>query len=1144
MLIVALAVLTLLSIIAVTFAALMRLERKATENFSNGMKTTHLGASAESRVIANLKSAIYWSGYTHHNELNTPWIYGIKTRRGEQQLGGLMPLETASPDEVSFAGDLGASYSGGLDRYKVKVIDTASQININGRQDSLATMIDNLGIAIKSDERFKTAVNPLHTQYPNAGKLIKGADIIRYRNKLEGNRFHSKAQLKSVIGAKNYALLADFVTTQGWEDQTTYRGSDGQEEFNNPFSAINANQGNLPGFDPTDANTGLATPVTGSQPRVIHEPRFPININTAPRPVLIAAIAGLGGRRAFPFVQVERMRIEERNRGEIDLETGTLPPGNEEVTLRQVPVWVYTQPFTVAEATRIADRIISFRKAQPFTQWSTGMANPKGFVEFVNTELLDGDFPIPQSVRVVAPDFPRDPKYGNEIRSQSTASGMMFSEGHAAGEASVRRQRGMSYSGQFAWYYDLVRGVLLANFNPNSRINRWNPNSTAYQAVDKANLVKLGGTNNDDPTIARPGHTTEFCFDSNGVFEITTLAEMKGAGAEVDGGNAAPTYAETRRRSIVKIWETLRHTTQFDFEQPFTAAGFSSRKDRTYVTTFPDPMRALQDDLFFGSEVDGRVELSGYYDALREVQPSTIRNQFFQGRQNVLLHHGFKFRDDTSRQRLRSLARDSKGSEAYVAELRKVLDPAYSRSGGSFRRRYSRDNWGGLSDSNVVDKQINDPIIESTSRGSDLFPDGINSSMLRNGSLTARFLRFPASKYRANPKDQGALNRTYRNEIGNVAYYSGGVAFWVKFEFDGDDPVFSGLVGATQVQTKVGLDPTASEGTQFYVYKNTQGQLRISRLYYHQAFQEGNTGLAVPRIGDGEEEEGGGSSEEELVDARKRWARTDVLVDIKNWRAREWHHVAVQYNDEITANRVRVLLDFEDVDAIAHNLGETQFCALNVEEPKDVLFVGGFFRDQAVATEGLFKFGTNYSKGVTLREPSVKRVVANATVDEFVSFANNYSAPYGVIGYFTDKNGIYSNRFQIPLPEGIQRVRLRSFAWTMYPPTMYSSAPVSWSTDRNMEASVANIGNGGQSKLPMGDAGGESTRNQALAGRWVYATGTVGGRVAEVVYQFRMGAGLGSGKYGSSTVASPVLDDVTLTYFLPSTQVLLSEAVE
>ena len=89
------------------------------------------------------------------------------------------------------------------------------------------------------------------------------------------------------------------------------------------------------------------------------------------------------------------------------------------------------------------------------------------------------------------------------------------------------------------------------------------------------------------------------------------------------------------------------------------------------------------------------------------------------------------------------------------------------------------------------------------------------------------------------------------------------MSFWIKLEFNGDDPTFSGLLGATQVQTAVGQNPQDSEGSQFWIWKNTEGQLRISRLYYHQAFAKGYTSQAIPLIGNEDEEETSGAEEAE-----------------------------------------------------------------------------------------------------------------------------------------------------------------------------------------------------------------------------------------------------------------------------------------
>ena len=246
-------------------------------------------------------------------------------------------------------------------------------------------------------------------------------------------------------------------------------------------------------------------------------------------------------------------------------------------------------------------------------------------------------------------------------------------------------------------------------------------------------------------------------------------------------------------------------------------------------------------------------------------------------------------------------------------------------------------------------------------------------------------------------------------------------------------------------------------------------------------------------------------------------------------------------NDEAGGNRIRVKIDYEDAEAVSHNIGEGMFCALNVEAPKDELFVGSFYRDQAVATEGIFKFGTNIAQDQAQVSPDRKRVLANATIDEFVTFTGNYSPLFGATGYFTDKRGTYSNLFKIPFPEGIKRIRVRSFNWTVYPPTSYSGIPVRWQAEQHFRMGVSGLGQSSQAMVQVTDPGGDKAFNSAVAGRWVYARTSLGASLGEVVYEVQMNAATGAGLYGARTVASPVLDDVTLTYYLPTAQILLTE---
>ncbi|MCI0651044.1 MAG: hypothetical protein L0Z55_04095 [Planctomycetes bacterium] len=1140
MLIVALAVLTLLSLIAVTFASIMRLERRATENVRNSRRALLLATSAESSVIALVRGGLFWHAFNKYDKYASPWIYGIYgDEKVQSYAGNRKPIADALPGESSYSWVVGGTYDGGSDYFKTKIIDAAAQINVNGEQDTLAQMLDSLGEALQKSTDYG-GYNPFFEGPKQTGRKVLGDEIIRRRNRLEGKRFTSKNQVREWIGEVNFAVLEDFITTESWVDKSTFRGSDGVEQFDTeaataPTTGVGAGE------------TGLRTDVVGVA-RLAPEARAPINVNTAPKPVLIACLMGLGARRAFPYVNIDTQQTEERNRSEISAD-GQLPPTKEELTLRQLPVWVYSTPLRYEQALRIAEAIIDQRRRSPFTKWKSETGDLDGFYDFVNRTISDDYFPQPHEITVVNPrDKDRDnPRYRSDILNASNENGVLYLRGHDSREGQDRQSRGLPFSGRYAWYYDMMRGMLLANFNPNARINKYNPDWTAYQAVDKSNLIKLGA-DGKDATTPRPGHTTEFCFDSNGIFEITSFAQITGPtavqpgvdeGPELSDYAGAERFSEVKQRTVVKVWEVLRHTTQQDFEQPFASGAFNSVNHRQYVSTFPDPMELLHRDIFLGSSLDGYVTIAGRIDAERQVLPAAQRSQFpYQSRNSYKMHEGFRFRDEVSQARLKRLVREGRTSLEYEEELRSVLNPDFAREGGNFEKRYSKFLWKSAKGEDE-DEQILEPKVAPVELGGDIYPDGYGSSIFRHSPLGTPFVRYPASKYRTNPQDQGAMNAR-KNDIGNLPYYDGGVAFWIKFEFDGSDPVFCGLIGATQVQSDVGTDPDSSEGTQFYVWKNTSGELRISRLYYHQAFLKGQTTGAVPEISDEEDPQQGSPVQ---VDEQKHWARTDVVVPIKDWKAHEWHHIAVEFKDELPGNRVKVHLDFEDVAAVSHNLGENMYCALNVEEPKDEIYVGGFLRDQAAATEGLFKFQTNYDENLQAVAESIKRVPANATIDEFTTFVGTFN-PLQIEGYFADRQATYTNSFSIPFPEGIQRLRLRTLTWTVYPPGLYMGRGVNWSPTR-FACTVSGVGEASNQMQGVSDSGGDATKNANIAGRYVYVKGTLDTvRGAEIVYQFKMTAaqGGGGGPFGARFVAAPVLDDVTLTYYLPSAQILLTES--
>ena len=1154
MLLIALAVLTLLSIIAVTFVALMRLELKATENFRDKNRAHLLSNSAESAVISMLRSRPFWDMPNRMNDRNAPWIYGLVGGNGFSREGGLLSLKDAENDESSLSAQLTipsyASMNGqsGEDRFHTKLIDTASQIYLNGRQDTVAQMLTNLGKALEADSRYDK-INPLWTGPNKSGRQVSGEEIIRFRNRLPDRRFASKSELAALIGRENLAVISDFVTAYAYENPYTQRSGAAREVVNTFGSGPGQGQGAQVGTtgvsrnDPRDIQAQL---VTGAAP-LTSEPRAPININTASEPVLIAVLMGLGGRRAFPYMQISNQQLEASNTAAIDLGGGTLAPVKEELSIQQTPVWVYSKPFSQEQARAIARSIIQQRRERgPFRTWTSSPNSGEiGFEDFVNS-LPSNLFPSPETAFVVNPQSSSASNFRGNLTS-AQGSKELWDRGVKPSEAGLRRQLNLPSDSGNAWYYEMMRSILIANANPNTRINKINPNTPAYRAVDKSGLVKLAGHDDSSTPNAgdvRLGHTTEFCFDSKGIFEITSLGQIKGA------GETKEVFSEAVSRSVVKVFDVYHHTTQEQFEQPFRAVQKTSVSSRENVTSWPDPIDALQPEFYTGSRQDGRVEISGKIDAeISGSNPST-RDTRWSNNATLRLAHTFRFRDEASTRQLRNLLRGSSNPEAKIRELGKVLDADYAQKGSTYKKRYSSYTWG-AQDSALEEEVISEILIDEVAQNSDIVPDGLNSSMFRTSALGGRFLRLPAMIFRQSPADQGAVNRNYNNDIGNLPYYNGAISFWIKLEFNGDDPTFSGLMGATQVQTAVGQNPSDSEGSQFWVWKNTEGQLRVTRIYYHQAFAKGYTGQAIPLISN--EDEQSSNEEGAETDEQKYWARTDTVVNVENWRAHEWHHIAISYDDQSATNRIRVFVDHENVDAVNHNIGEGMFCALNEEEPKDQIMIGGFYRDQALANEGLFKFGTNFTRQGTPTAPSIKRVLANATIDEFRIYLGQYTQDDSRKGgYYTERPAKYSNVFMVPFQEGIQKRRLRNMTWSMYPPKMYSGTSVQWDDATMTVVNVDGQSTDRELRDPGGRAGGAGDggrNNSQLAGKYLFATGSqdYGSdfNLGFLGYEVQMRAGTASGgPLSSRAMVSPALDDLTLTVYLPSARYLISEVVE
>ena len=177
-LLVALAVLGLMAVFGVAFMTLVNLERSASHNYRDGVNARFLALAGVNRAKAELRevagrraySSIYPIVYPDTPSRQLPpdvdaWGYAWNDPAGPGK-GGLLPgeprslLTTSTPSfamnsgrdlpghpnvKLVYSGNLGATYTRGADVYRLKILDAASQVNLNHPDRcSLQRMLRNL----------------------------------------------------------------------------------------------------------------------------------------------------------------------------------------------------------------------------------------------------------------------------------------------------------------------------------------------------------------------------------------------------------------------------------------------------------------------------------------------------------------------------------------------------------------------------------------------------------------------------------------------------------------------------------------------------------------------------------------------------------------------------------------------------------------------------------------------------------------------------------------------------------------------------------------------------------------------------------------------------------------------------------------
>ncbi|MEW6027405.1 MAG: hypothetical protein AB1599_08955 [Planctomycetota bacterium] len=411
---------------------------------------------------------------------------------------------------MGYSGELTRTYAEGRDIYTLKITDCHSQIYLNGEDDGSRQLLNNLGVILRVS--------------PDIPGNALGNYIFEKRNKKPLRRFTVKEELESILPKPVYEKIKPYVTLYGQADTSVIKPP--SRRLNEGAEIFSWKQ-----LIPDD----LAL-----------EERNPININTAPKPVLMAALANLEGLylQQGPGDEAKLDNIKDVFSNTLEKPHGRIgPPGLSIGKLKSVNLRM-PENTNIIEA--IAERIIEERTVSPFLEWQAF----NKFCDVLIQEEFFGDISSP--------------------------------EGYELAQARA----------------DLIK----ANANPNTLLNKFNPDRVVNRLLDKSDLVT---------------YTTEFCFIPRGYFEVESQGMVLRPAL---GGEMIP-EADYLTRGVARVYEIHSQTTQADFSK-----GRISRQAKgngETLQTYPQPDI---DNLTNGCYEDGQIALAG------------VENRYQDNRTTLALH--------------------------------------------------------------------------------------------------------------------------------------------------------------------------------------------------------------------------------------------------------------------------------------------------------------------------------------------------------------------------------------------------------------------------------------------------------------------------------------------------------------------------
>ncbi|MFC1587443.1 PilX N-terminal domain-containing pilus assembly protein [Planctomycetota bacterium] len=655
-LIVVLGVLALLSVLAITFVSMTRLEKAIAANYVDRTRAILAAESGVDHAIARLRAM-------PGGVLSFQDTEALKYNPDNPNL----PLDQASQpsflarvdvgtdgslDPVS--GVVGSSHTANGDYFKLKVQDCSSKLNLNDNNGKYNIDTDPLYDDPNNDPEMDFASGRLYkiieylgerlfgdiASFPDGGGIgssVASAIINARANDLPDGRFTTHTQLQEILVKTSandidhpltlaqYLEFLNYVTLWSWQDSNVIRPTYKLDITVHPDQEADIPQNDWD--DSWDIYLFFDAQTKGYE----LEPRCPVNVNTAPVELLEALIAPIQGWYLYegpaekhmsahfygPYIaSTSSYTYEDRDTNQIFENYGVLTSRKGRGTIYGANRLSDAIGDALGLAQAIHEKTIgkdingdgfpaAGAEPDPFGSWQE-------FEDFLHEPLLRIFIePTRGYESLMDPDDPNLPSEGPWWTNSFNDTFMDSAD----------------TDWWCDYFHEIYIDLILANFNPNSRFNDYNPDRHIFQHVDKAQLTQ---------------YSTEFCFEPTGAFEIASLGIIQGNGGKVQ--------ARSEVYTVVELWKIFRHSTQAQFMAGldndaanmeeffstnevglFSTAGYKATSTGTGFTlqSYPEPL--VDDDSYFipPYETDRNYIDESKYDGYLSLASHRIREGDF-----------------------------------------------------------------------------------------------------------------------------------------------------------------------------------------------------------------------------------------------------------------------------------------------------------------------------------------------------------------------------------------------------------------------------------------------------------------------------------------------------------------------------------